>query len=88
MVVAITSRTLSREMPTVRAWHPRNLLPNLPACHHLPMYPDDPEKRIAELERQLAEQKRIAELERQLAELKGAGGQVGHPEQQQPPPWH
>ncbi|OBG24547.1 hypothetical protein [Mycobacterium sp. 852002-51057_SCH5723018] len=33
---------------------------------------DDPEKRIAELERQLAEQKRIAELERQLAEAKAA----------------
>ena len=33
---------------------------------------DDPEQRIAELERQLAEQKRIAELERQLAEAKAA----------------
>jgi hypothetical protein len=33
---------------------------------------DDPEDRIAELERQLAEQKRIAELERQLAEAKAA----------------
>ncbi|OBI85499.1 hypothetical protein [Mycobacterium sp. 1245805.9] len=36
---------------------------------------DDPEKRIADLERQLAEQKRIAELERQLAEAKAAAGQ-------------
>jgi hypothetical protein len=33
---------------------------------------DDPEKRIAELERQLAAQKRIAELERQLAQAKAA----------------
>jgi hypothetical protein len=33
---------------------------------------DDPQKRIAELERQLAEQKRIAELERQIAEAKAA----------------
>ncbi|WP_068187127.1 hypothetical protein [Mycobacterium sp. UM_CSW] len=39
------------------------------------MDPDDPEKRIADLERQLAEQKRIAELERQLAEAKAAAGQ-------------
>jgi hypothetical protein len=39
---------------------------------------DDPENRIAELERQLAEQKRIAELERQLAEAKAARqGQEG-----------
>jgi hypothetical protein len=37
---------------------------------------DDPERRIAELERQLAEQKRIAELERQLAEAKAAAGQI------------
>jgi hypothetical protein len=36
---------------------------------------DDPEKRIADLERQLAEQKRIAELERQLAEAKAAADQ-------------
>lgn len=36
---------------------------------------DDPEARIAELERQLAEQKRIAELERQLAEAKAAAGE-------------
>jgi uncharacterized membrane protein YeaQ/YmgE (transglycosylase-associated protein family) len=35
---------------------------------------DDPQKRIAELERQLAEQKRIAELERQLADAKAAAG--------------
>jgi uncharacterized membrane protein YgdD (TMEM256/DUF423 family) len=42
------------------------------------MNSDDPEDRIAELERQLAEQKRIAELERQLAEAKAARqGQVG-----------
>jgi hypothetical protein len=34
---------------------------------------DDPEKRVAELERQLAEQKRVAELERQLAEAKAVG---------------
>src|ERR1700722_14654707 len=33
---------------------------------------DHPEQRIAELERQLAEQKRIAELERQLADAKAA----------------
>jgi hypothetical protein len=33
---------------------------------------DDPEERIAERERQLAQQKRIAELERQLAEAKAA----------------
>jgi hypothetical protein len=36
---------------------------------------EDPEKRIADLERQLAEQKRITELERQLAEAKAAAGQ-------------
>ncbi len=36
---------------------------------------DDAEKRIADLERQLAEQKRIAELERQLADAKAAAGQ-------------
>jgi len=45
---------------------------------------DDPEKRIAELERQLAAQKRIAELERQLAEAKAAARQdhvVGQPPQ-------
>jgi hypothetical protein len=37
---------------------------------------DDPEKRIADLERQLAEQKRIAELERQVAEAKAAADQM------------
>ena len=36
---------------------------------------DDPEERIAELERQLAQQKRIAELERQLSEAKATAGQ-------------
>lgn len=36
---------------------------------------DDPEARIADLERQVAGQKRIAELERQLAEAKAAAGQ-------------
>jgi hypothetical protein len=35
---------------------------------HLPVGQDDPEKRIAELERQLAEQKRMPQLERQQAE--------------------
>ncbi len=35
---------------------------------------DDPENRIAELERQLAQQRRIAELERQIAEAKAAAG--------------
>jgi hypothetical protein len=39
------------------------------------MYDDDPEQRIAELERQLAAQKRIAELERQLAEAKASAGE-------------
>jgi hypothetical protein len=33
---------------------------------------DDPEARIAELERQIAEQKRIADLERQLSEARAA----------------
>lgn len=37
---------------------------------------EDSEKRIAELERQLAQQKRIAELERQLAEAKAAAGEA------------
>jgi hypothetical protein len=41
------------------------------------MDPGDPEQRIAELERQLAEQKRIAELERQLAEAKAPAAQGG-----------
>jgi hypothetical protein len=36
---------------------------------------DDAEQRIAELERQLAQQRRIAELERQLAEAKAAAGE-------------
>jgi hypothetical protein len=44
---------------------------------------DDPEMRIAELERQLAAQKRIAELERQIAEAKAAAGQ-GCPEGRPP----
>ncbi|MCV7195157.1 hypothetical protein [Mycobacterium angelicum] len=39
------------------------------------MNEDDPERRIAELERQLANQRRIAELERQLAEARAAAGQ-------------
>ncbi len=41
------------------------------------MVDDDAEKRIAELERQLAQQRRIAELERQLAEAKAAAGEHG-----------
>lgn len=48
------------------------------------MDPQDPETRIAELERQLAQQKRIADLERQLAEAKSAavvGQPVGQPAQ-------
>lgn len=47
------------------------------------MESDDPEKRIADLERQVAEQKRIADLERQLAEAKAAAGQYDGA--QQPP---
>jgi len=47
------------------------------------MDPGDPEQRIADLERQLAEQKRIAELERQLAEAKAAASQ-NHVEEQPP----
>jgi hypothetical protein len=43
-------------------------------CDHLLMDQQDAEQRIAELERELAQQKRIAELERQLAEAKAAGG--------------
>ncbi|WP_156746056.1 hypothetical protein [Mycobacterium sp. 1423905.2] len=39
------------------------------------MNDDDPEQRIAELERQLANERRIAELERELAEAKAAAGQ-------------
>jgi hypothetical protein len=42
------------------------------AWDHLPMDADDSEKRIAELERQLAAQKRIVELEPQLAKAKAA----------------
>ena len=42
------------------------------ACEHLLMDQDDPEQRIADLERQLANQRRIADLERQLAEAKAA----------------
>jgi hypothetical protein len=38
---------------------------------------EHPEERIAELERQLAEQKRIAELQRQIAEARAAAGQGG-----------
>src|ERR1700757_2807236 len=52
---------------------PKLLVQMTQPIHILPEYAggfDDPEKRIAELERQLAEQKRIAELERQLAEQK------------------
>ena len=54
---------------------PKLLVQMTQPIHILPEYAggfDDPEKRIAELERQLAEQKRIAELERQLAEAKAA----------------
>src|ERR1700760_4251689 len=47
------------------------------------MESDDPEKRIADLERQVAEQKRIAARERQLAEAKAAAGQYDGA--QQPP---
>jgi hypothetical protein len=43
---------------------------------------DDPEKRIADLEHQLAERKRAAELERQLAERNAAARGHG-----QPPPF-
>jgi hypothetical protein len=42
---------------------------------------EDPEQRIAELERELAQQKRIAELERQLAEAKAAARE-DHPVEQ------
>ena len=45
------------------------------ACDHLLVVDDDAEKRIAELERQLAQQRRIAELERQLAEAEAAAGE-------------
>lgn len=39
------------------------------------MDPRDSQRRIAELERQLAQQKRIADLERQLADAKAAAGE-------------
>jgi hypothetical protein len=42
------------------------------ACDDLLVDQDDPEQRIADLERQLANQRRIADLERQLAEAKAA----------------
>ena len=45
---------------------------------------DDPEKRIAELERQLAEQKRAAGFERQRSFAKQGGGQTHGADQQ---PW-
>jgi hypothetical protein len=44
-------------------------------CDHLLMEQQDAERRIAELERQLAQQKRIAELERQLVDAKAAAGE-------------
>lgn len=44
-------------------------------CDHLLMDEQDPQQRIAELERQLAQQKRIADLERQLAEAKSAAAE-------------
>jgi indolepyruvate decarboxylase len=50
---------------------------------------DDPQKPIAELERQLAEQKRINELERQLAEAKAGADEDrdnARPPQRQPGP--
>jgi hypothetical protein len=50
-------------------------------CHHLLMDPQDPQQRIAELERQLAQQKRIADLERQLADAKSAAAE-GQPVEQ------
>jgi hypothetical protein len=43
---------------------------------------EDPQKRIAELERELAQQRRIAELERQLAEAKAAAGDHGAADEQ------
>lgn len=46
---------------------------------------DDPQQRIDELERQLAQQKRIAELERQLADAKAAAGGNQAVEQQPSP---
>lgn len=49
------------------------------------MEPDDPEKHIADLQRQIAEQNRIAELERQLADAKAAAGQYGGVQEPEPP---
>lgn len=46
---------------------------------YLPMESQNPEDRVAELERQLAEAK-VAQLQRQLAEVKGAQLQQSHPE--------
>src|ERR1700752_3319409 len=64
---------MSRETPTSRTAGRRPFLAaTTSGWDDLLMDQHDPEKRIAELERQLAEQKRIAELERQLAEAKGA----------------
>ena len=54
--------------------------------HDLLMDQDDPEKRIAELEQQVAEQKRIADLERQLAEAKRAAAQADVSQPAPPPP--
>jgi hypothetical protein len=47
---------------------------------------EDSETRIAELERELAQQRRIAELERQLAEAKAAAGGAAPTEPSSPPP--
>ncbi len=51
-------------------------------CDHLLVDQQDPQRRIAELERQLAQQKRIAELERQLADARAGVG--GHDPVEQP----
>lgn len=49
-------------------------------CDYLLMDQQDAEQRIADLERQLAQQKRIAELERQLADARaGAGAGAAEP---------
>ncbi len=45
---------------------------------------DDAEARIADLERQLAEQKRIAELEHQLAQAKSDANAGGPPDDEPP----
>ncbi|OBF03436.1 hypothetical protein A5730_21590 [Mycobacterium sp. ACS4054] len=50
------------------------------------MLMDDPQQRIAELERQLAQQKRITELERQLADARAAAGGDQPVERRQPQP--